>query len=363
MKVLETIERAQACCALVPERDISEQTRKSYKKEFRRMWSRNLDPLEEGIARDTYNFRRAALHTGGKLVLQALIAQCMAAGERQDAAAAKVKAAALLRAVERIEDAFKLEPPLPLNAVPWQQPASRWQQSAGSKPRRGANSKRHCLKFLPDDWDERLWAAAEDEWEYREPLAVELIAPLRLEALVPGKRPTGWSSGVTVELRSPRRLAIAFAPGKSHRGLYGTELTTIIVDPTILGGAAAFLARRCEASDDNRIHVRIGSKDAVRKAIARLGHKALPEIGTIKITPNVLRHQIIADLKLTLGAGEAVAAASGHCTDRTQAKYGFIQHGRKRKGYVSITAARPPRCENVERARQLSRAKGLRPKK
>src|SRR5260221_7426332 len=62
------------------------------------------------------------------------------------------------------------------------------------------------------------------------------------------------------------------------------------------------------------------------------------------------------------GGGEDVAAAAGHCTDRTQAHYGRVQHGRKRKGYLSITAARPPRCDNVERARQLSRAKGLRQK-
>jgi hypothetical protein len=88
----------------------------------------------------------------------------------------------------------------------------------------------------------------------------------------------------------------------------------------------------------------------------------LPEVG-VAITPYVLRHQRLADLKATFGAGEVVASAAGHSTDRTQAKYGSVQHGRKLQGYVSITAARPPRCGNVERARHLPRSKGLREKK
>jgi len=87
MHVAEIIERARACSLLVPDRAVSEQTRESYQKEFTRMWqSRNLDPLKEGVALDTYYHRRAALHYGGKLVLEGLIDQCLAARERQDTA-------------------------------------------------------------------------------------------------------------------------------------------------------------------------------------------------------------------------------------------------------------------------------------
>jgi hypothetical protein len=363
MKVLEIIIRAQACCARVPERNISERTRQSYAQEFRRMWREgNLDPLKDGIARDTYNYRRAALLTGSKLFLEGLIAQCMAAGDRRDAAATRQHASELLRAVEKIEEAFELEPPLPKGASPFDSPASRWRESTGADRERGENSKRHSLAHLPEDWDTRLWEKAADEWAYLEPLAVHMIAGVRPEELVAGQRPSGWSPGVSVELRSPRRLAITFTPVKSHQGLFGTELTTICVDPTIVGGPAAFLAEKCRASRDHRIIVSIESKDAVRKAIARLGCKALPEVEVV-ITPYVLRHQRLADLKATFGGGKIVASAAGHCSDRTQAKYGSVQHGRKLKGYISITAARPPRCGNVERARQLSRAKALRRKK
>jgi hypothetical protein len=69
-----------------------------------------------------------------------------------------------------------------------------------------------------------------------------MIAGVRPEELVPGQRPGGWSPGVSVELRSSRRLAITFTPVKSHQGLFGTDLTTICVDPTVVGGPAAFLA-------------------------------------------------------------------------------------------------------------------------
>jgi hypothetical protein len=217
------------------------------------------------------------------------------------------------------------------------------------------------LKDLPEDWDQRLWLAVGDDWRYREALAVHLTVPVRPEELVAGRRPAGWSAGVVVDLHWPNRLEITFAPVKSHGGLYGTELTTIVIDPTIADEPAKFLAERCRASGD-RLVVSIKSKNAVRKAIGALGRKALPGIDIV-ITPYVMRNQLIADFKATFGGGEIVAAAGGHGTDRTQAGYGHFAHGRARKGYLGISAARPPRAENVERARQLSRGKRLRQKK
>jgi hypothetical protein len=327
------------------------------------MWREgSLDPLRDGIARDTYNYRRAALFTGSKLFLESLIAECIAAGERLDVAAARQYAGELLGAVKKIEKAFELEPPLPVGASPFGFAASRWRDSICADRQRGENSKRYSLAHLPEDWDNCLWEKATVAWGYLEPLAVHMIAAVRPEELVPGQRPSGWSAGVSVKLHSPRRLAITFTPVKSHQGLFGTELTTICVDPTIVGGPAAFLAEKCGVSSDHRIIVSIESKDAVRKAIARLGRKALPELD-VAITPYLIRHQRLADFKATFGAGELVASAAGHSTDRTQAKYGSVQHGRKLKGYISIVAVRPPRCGNVERARRLFLNKRLQKKK
>jgi hypothetical protein len=54
MNVLDIILRAQACCARVPERNISKRTRQAYSDQFSRMLQEGtLDPLKEGIARDT----------------------------------------------------------------------------------------------------------------------------------------------------------------------------------------------------------------------------------------------------------------------------------------------------------------------
>ena len=56
--------------------------------------------------------------------------------------------------------------------------------------------------------------------------------------------------------------------------------------------------------------VSMESKKAVRKAIAALGRKALPETD-VTITPSVMRHQLIADLKATFGAGEELLLHRG----------------------------------------------------
>ena len=211
---------------------------------------------------------------------------------------------------------------------------------------------------MPTDWDERLWQAAVEEWndpehqDERDVLAVELLGPVRPQEFVPGARPHDWSPGVEVKQRSPRCLALTVVPVKSHRGRYGTRTTTILIDPTLADAAAAYLAARC-ADAGGQIVVSISSKNAFRKRLARLGQHALPEYNVV-ITPYVCRDQAIADFKVTLGAGAAVAAAAGQSTDRTQAKYGNVSHGRKRKGLIGVESARTPRAGNVARARDLA---------
>jgi hypothetical protein len=195
------------------------------------------------------------------------------------------------------------------------------------------------------------------KFRYSTELALHLTVPVRTEDMVPGDRAMGWSTGVVLRLVEPHRLEICVMPSKSHRGDYGTGLTTVTIDTTLADPPAIFLAERCREAGGHMI-VSVKSKNAVRKSIAALGRLAFPE-RNVTITPGVARHQLIADLKLTFGGGEIVAAAAGHGTDRTQARYGYLQHGRKRHGYVSIVSARTPRAGNIERARQFSRDKAL----
>jgi hypothetical protein len=365
VNALKILLRAQACCARVPEREISERTRRAYEKEVERMWrcSRSLDPLTNGIARATYNFRRAALASGSVAFLESRMARVFEAGDRGDATAAVQRARELLRAVEAVEHALELEPPTPEGASPWQSKATRWHESSDDDRESGEGSKRDSLPLLPHDWDARLWKqAVAGGFDDLPALAVQCITGARSEDLSPGERSNGWSTGAMVELRSANHLSISIAPAKSHLGKYGTELTTFTVDWTIVGGPAAFLAKQCKSFNGNRFVVSLESKDVYRKAMKDFGRIALPEID-VAITPNVLRHQKIADFKATFGAGAVVAAAAGQGTDRTQAKYGRVQHGRRLEGYVSIVAARSPRCGNVERARRLSERKEPKDKK
>ena len=356
----ELIERARAICRAVPERGASPATEEAYLKTFGRMLrDGNLDPLKPGVAYDTYYFRRAALHVGGKRIAELLVSECMAAVEARRPDLQRRSAIKLANLLKRLEPAFALDPPSPVDGLPWDGPPSRWRQSDGAERPRGANSKRHVLAELPEDWTERLWNGTPVGWPFRDALAVHLIAPFRPEELAPGQRPSGWSPGVVIELLAPRRLAIVFTPVKSHGGEYGTERTGIVVDPQLFGGPAVHLAQLSQAAG-GRITVCVGSKNTCRKALARLGKQALPEV-KVNITPYVIRHQLLADLKATFGGGEEVAAAGGHCTDRTQARYGYLRQGRRRKGYIEIIARRPPRCGNVERARQFSHPNAPRP--
>lgn len=355
MNALDLIHRAKACSDLVPKRTVSERTLMSYSKEFARMWrSHNLDPLSANIAVDTYYHRRASLHACGKRVLDHLIGQLMRAGEQQDIIAARHWAIKLKDALQLIESAFLLEPPAQQGILPWNRPPSRWHKLNNSARKRGANSKKHVLKELPKDWDVRIWETANDDWTYRDVLAIHLIVPVRPEELVPSMRPSGWSPGVIVELREPNRLAVIFVPVKSCGGLYGTGRTTVIVDPIQVGGPALYLAEKCKASGGTVV-INAESTNAVRKAIAKLGRRALPNLAQT-ITPYLFRHQLLADLKKTFGGGEIVASAAGHCTDRTQARYASFHNGRKRRGYLSIISDRGPRSGNVLRARHLSEA-------
>jgi hypothetical protein len=120
--------------------------------------------------------------------------------------------------------------------------------------------------------------------------------------------------------------------------------------------AAAYLALRCDSAG-GKLVVSISSQNAFRKKLGRLGKHPLPKYD-VEVTPYVLRDQAI---KATLGAGVAVAAAAGQCTDRTQSKYGNAADGRKRRGLIGVESARKPRAGNVEPAHELAAARRLLP--
>ncbi len=352
MDVFNLISRASVLYSQVRGRTVSTRTFEAYNDEFERMWERDdLDPLRSGASLDTFYHRRAAVHFIGACRLEEAASKCVAAIEARNADETIRTARKLHELVVRLEPVFALDPPIPPGTLPWTLPSSRWHQSENANRDRGESSKRHLLAALPRDWDQMLWRATAADWRYRAPLAVLLTIPARSEELMAGDRPTGFSPGVVLELDLSGLLKLSFMPAKSHQGLFGTELTMIKVDPRISDEPAQYLAECCRGAG-RRIVVSVDSKNGLRKAMSKLGAKVFPTIEE-NITPNVARHQLIADMKKTFGAGEIVAAAAGHGTERTQSRYGYYQHGRKRRGYISVTAARLPSAGSIERVRRL----------
>jgi hypothetical protein len=352
------LQRTEELIGRLPDRQVSATTEKRYRRTLANMLREPvLDPLLPGIAWGTYYYRRAAMYWASRSVLVRLCSGLKVARVRNDVGAARSCAAVLVRLLGRIEPVVEIDPPLEEGAAALQSSASRWDAANGPHPVPGANSKLHVLGDLPPAWDDTVWQKALETWTDAsdvadlDALAVRLLVPVRSEDMMPGERGSGWSEGVLVERRSAHRIDITIAPAKSHGGKFGTGITVVKINPAVAGGAASYLAERCEGEV---LVVSLHSKDGSRKKLLRLGKIALPGCH-VNVTPYVFRNQVIADLKATLGAGVAVAAACGHCTDRTQAKYGRVQHGRRRRGLIGVASEKVPRTGNVARAADVRR--------
>lgn len=353
MNGIELVRKALATIAQLPKREVSARTAKAYGRTFARMRHESpaLDPLKSNIARDTFNHRRAALHFRSRRLLTFLAERTVAAVERGDALWAKRWTNLLNCALDLIAPAIERDPPLQKGASSFDMPRSRWRATETPRPRRGKGSKKHSLKKLPPDWLDTLWNAAFVNWRFQLELATLMLIPSALADLEPGMRAGRWSPGAIVDLRPDGLLQIKIEPVKQHEGQYGSPWYAVLWDPLVEGDPALFLAMYC-AGAGGQIIVALPETNRMRKSLATLGRDAFPGLD-VNITPDVIRNQLIADLKVTTGAGPQVAAAAGHCTVRTQAKYGRVEHGHWRKGFRGAVSARQPITGNVARARQL----------
>ena len=347
---------AQALVAKLPERKCARSSQLLYGKTFNCMWrEETLDALRPGIARDTYQVRKAALHYCGRRLilsiltkLDAVAAKFELSSDPQDAVAYQTILAVLDDVVRRLTPAIERDPPQ------WDETAdfsrlSRWKTESGCTKVRGAASKKHVLTELPRDWIAQLWSYVPFDHQYRDAIAVLSVSPARRGELVPGDRPSSFSDGVRVALDGEGCLVLIHSPQKTHNGEFGMEYSGVRVEPMAEGPSAEYLAQRCR-DEGGELVVMVKSANALSKAIKRIGKKAFP--AGPAITPNVLRSQRLADAKVAFGAGEKVALAAGHCTDRTQSKYGNAIYGRK-GGLLNAFGSRKPRLVAVARAREL----------
>jgi hypothetical protein len=353
---VNVIGAAQALVAKLPERECAKSSHRLYGKTFNRMWrEETLDALRHGIARDTYQVRKAALHYCGRRLILAILtkldavaAQSEASSDPQGAVAYQNILPVLDNVVRRLAPAIERDPPQ------WDETAdfsrvSRWKTESGCTKVRGAASKKHVLKELPRDWIALLWSYVPFDHQYRDAIAVLSVSPARRGELVPGDRPSSFSEGVRVALDDEGCLMLIHSPQKTHNGEFGMEYSVVRVEPVAEGPSAEYLAQRCR-DEGGEFVVMVKSANALSKAIKRIGHRAFPA-GPV-ITPNVLRSQRLADAKVAFGAGEKVALAAGHCTDRTQSKYGNVIYGRK-GGLLDAFGSRKPRLVAVARAHEL----------
>lgn len=352
-----TYQEARTLFERLPESSVSAATRKAYLKTLKRMLAEGeVDPLRTGDARDTYNYRRAALHGGTKIVLKSLLDVFDDAALKGDRSAAERAIDSLAEIIARCGPAIERDPPLDRDGSSFDCGPSRWTLSDGPHPRRGRASKKHELKKLPLDWTDRIWAmATETNWRYLDALAAHMLSSVRPAEFVPGVREGKQVGGVVIMLDGSM-LTIHVSPAKSHGGKYGTGETKILIDAKSDHPAVIHLVVLCR-SNGGSATVSLPNTNGMRKAFEKLGRKALPCVDVI-VTGYLFRHQYIADLKSTVGAGSEVAAAAGHCTDRTQSRYGRVEHGRRRNEFIAAKAKREPVCGNVERGRMISASRG-----
>jgi len=336
----------------LPKRDVSASTAKVYKATMKRMWSDGFDPLRPGDARDTYNLRRSALHFCTRIMLEAELVKIEQARARNDDQAANASIADLGAVLKRLEQAIDRDPPLDPAASSFACPSSRWSEQV-KPPRRGKGSKKHVLFKLPADWIDKVWAAAGPGWTYRDALAIHMLTPVRPAEFVPAMREGRWVPGVAVALKGDV-LLIKVAPAKSHGGKYGTGESVMRFAARNPNPAVVHLVARCRSAGGGLV-VALENTNGMRKSLAKLGRKAVGK--DVTITGYVYRHQVIADLKKTVGAGALVAAAAGHSSDRTQGHYGRVERGRRRPEFISAIALRPPVAKTISHIRELAAAR------
>lgn len=352
----KVLKRVTALLDRIPRREVSADTADVYKDTMKRMASESFDPFRPGDARDTYNLRRAALHFCGRIMLEVELVKLDRAKVSSDTREAELCVATLAFTLAWLEPAINRDPPLEPATSSFACPESRW-AAQEKPPRRGKASKKHVLFKLPPDWMHMVWAAAGPDWKYRDALAIHMLAPVRPAEFIPGLREGRHVPGIAVRLEDGV-LIINVAPVKSHGGKYGTGESVIRFDAASGHPAIVHLVAFCRSSGGRAI-ISLEDTNAMRKAVARLGRKALGP--AVVITPYVFRSQVIADLKKTAGAGVVVAAAAGHCTDRTQSHYGRVECGRRRPDFISATALRAPVAKNGEYLREFAAARGASP--
>jgi integrase len=328
----EVLERAQRLVALIPERRPSEKTALEYRRCVKRML-RTPGPvqvLRPGDSMDYYYGRRAALHYVAGYVLRMGLEEAAAAEAHGDVDGVLIRK--LAEFLDRVEAAIELDRPEPAPRAHLDAGRpSLW--SDGPRRRSSGSAKRKVLSRLPADWRERLWNVLPSTSPYRNAIAILLLVGPRPAEFVAGARNGIWSPGITVTLTS-EGLRIRIDGAKCGDGSRGQPVRILTLSVSEGTEPAARLADAC-IRNGGEIVVSATSGDALRKAVERAGRKAFPRLKAA-ITPYVLRHAFVSDLKATFSDPATIAAAAGQQSDATQSIYGIRLRGRRRTDIAEV---------------------------
>lgn len=350
--LVETHARMERLLALLPERTPSEGTMRQYRGVHERMRRAGCyDPMACACPA-SYNRARAALHFCARETLLRLKADLEARSRAGERKAASLTAEALALYLDRVEPAILAHPPC---ADPDYRAASPFRAKPDA-PRRGAGSKKHSLKDKPADWREQVFAATPETSPYKAAIAAMCLSTCRVGEYAETIRDQQYSPGVRV-IKRDGLLEIFTIAQKSHGGKYGLSMSGVKVAIAQGGAPAAHLATMCDEAG-GAIEIAVESTEGLRKAVGRIAAR----LGFSNVSPNSFRAQCIADGKVTLPNAEMVAAGAGHCSIRSQSRYGRAEHGRRGGGgLVGTFSERQPRPASVERmvrfeAMRLTRA-------
>lgn len=198
----------------------------------------------------------------------------------------------------------------------------KWiKDEAPNNKKKIVNSKKDILRFLPEDWRERI--LNEVPYRYRLPV---------LTAIVSGCRPAELKNGVFMEL-DERGLVITIkgVKIKQHAG-QNERVLTFSINNDLTRELATLIG-----NDNGLLRTEIYNCRDFTKIIQSAAKRSIPNL-KYSVTAYCFRHQFAADFKsdlkklsCTLTIAD-LAGSLGHLTDEMQRKYGHIRQSKSKEG-------------------------------
>jgi integrase len=325
------VRNAREALTALPERRLSEGSRKKYESLFSRMREIGRKPEEIAGTRASFYVYRAAMNYG----LVAEIQGVLRAADRH--AKSKDRGAWWAEVLRLREMLALLRRYLP---DPAGERVKSGEKATVTPPRGKSQSKRTGLKRLPDDWRERFWRAVPQNSKYRMAIAASIVT---------GVRPAELVKGVDVRATPNGDLTFDIRGAKTQGGRYGQVARRLTVEaPGIVGD---FIRRALEGVPS--IKVRVDDARLFGNQVSAFGRKCWPRKEE-RISPYSMRHQFAADLKASVDP-DAVSLALGHAVADTAQHYGTARQSKK--GGAKLLAVETTR--ELVKSRKLQKARAI----